>query len=462
MQVAGPPAERHGDRALADLGAACGQQRPQPGGRGIALTAQVREDGEVAAVLDVHQERLQRLRQRPRAAQPALRGVDLDRALDQFRRPAQHRRRRALLRPQQRRRALPRLADVRLGERVDADHPARHRDRVLPQQELRAERPGDGHPRLPARARVVRPPAEDDPPQVVGQLEPGGVDALHRHREQALAVLAHRSGDQLLRPRGEPGQAGTEVGDHQLVAGPQRRRSQRRAERQCRIVVGLPQRRREPGRLVQRDVGVHAREHRRHQRAGAESAEAPVHVGFGQDEVVAGLAGGAFEGGPLLGDDDEPARQIRAAQPGLGERAPEDAPQRPGLGAVVRDHHQRPVQVPGEDAGHLVRIGGVEDGQPGARRAAERVGGQRGPPGRGQHDPVEAGAAGVGRQAGPAGPAGTARSPAGSASRAGGRRAGPRRAPTAWRSGTSATPVRRRRRGGPGPSRSRRRPRRGW
>ncbi|MCP9947925.1 hypothetical protein LUX33_05490 [Actinomadura madurae] len=124
---------------------------------------------------------------------------------------------------------------------------------------------------------------------------------------------------------------------------------------------------------------------------------------------MAGLAGGAFEGGPLLGDDDEPARQIRAAQPGLGERAPEDAPQRPGLGAVVRDHHQRPVQVPGEDAGHLVRIGGVEDGQPGARRAAERVGGQRGPPGRGQHDPVEAGAAGVGRQAGqpvPQGPRG--------------------------------------------------------
>ena len=134
--------------------------------------------------------------------------------------------------------------DVRLVERVDAEQPPGDRRRVLPQQELRTERAGDGDavagvavgsavPRrraLAARSsasRAGRPARRPRPRSARGRR---GV--LDDDRQQAGAVLAGRLGDELLGP----------------VAEADERRSPRRRGPPCRAAGPCRRaRRRAPG-----------------------------------------------------------------------------------------------------------------------------------------------------------------------------------------------------------------------
>ena len=106
-----------------------------------------------------------------------------------------------------------RLLHVRLVERIDAQHAAGDRRGVLPDHELRTERPGDRRASAVCRCwpSVTRWRSGTRP-------MPGASDRLDDDGQQARAVLAGRLGDQLLGPVAEARMPRPEVGEDDLVA----------------------------------------------------------------------------------------------------------------------------------------------------------------------------------------------------------------------------------------------------
>ena len=264
------------------------------------------------------------------------------------------------------------LRDVGLVERVDADQPAGDRRGVLPGQELRAERAVDRHVRVdPAAGHGVRPErAAVGDGEHVGAGGAGAGGRLDDDRQDAAAVLAGGLGDQLLGPVAEADDAGA-VGDQRhLVPAGQGRRAERRAQHERRVVARAGQGLVELLGLVEQLGHVDAGQRAGHQAERGERAVPAAHLGVGEHHVGAHLAGGGLQRRTRVGDttkrpptSSSPASSnaVRYARRWLSVSTVD-----PDLLATTTT--VRPSRSPSA-APHLVRVGGVEDGQ----RYVERV-----------------------------------------------------------------------------------------
>ena len=130
-------------------------------------------------------------------------------------------------------------------------------------------------------------------------------------------------------------------------------------------------------RLVEQRGHVHAGQRARREAERGESAVPAAHVGVGEHDVIAGLAGQFLERRAWVGDDHEPARDLLGREPEIVQGLLVDAPVAVGLdrgAALARHDHQCAVKPVAKCARDLMRVGGVEYGQRSARRARDHLG----------------------------------------------------------------------------------------
>ena len=203
--------------------------------------------------------------------------------------------------------------DVGLVERVDPDEPSGDDGGVLPQQHLRAERRVDGHAPAGGRQRVHVYAGADRDQHLVTRAggEVRRVQGRYDDRQDALAVLARRLGDQLLRPVTEARDAGVLVAEDDLVdpvllatpsSPPSRSPGLSASSDSSRgwIDVGL----------VEQPADVGTGEPARHQPERGQRRVATTDVGVGVEDAVARLGGGLVERRAGVGHDDDVRRRL--------------------------------------------------------------------------------------------------------------------------------------------------------
>ena len=188
--------------------------------------------------------------------------------------------------------------DVGLVERVDAQETSGHGGGHLPQEQLRAERPGHLDLRavwvheLVGAAGVVVLALTLQPHHrhvSTGAGDLGVVLGLDDDGQDPGALLAGALGDELLGPVGQPHDAGAVVQQDQLVA---QRGGARHRDAEAQGRVGLVVGREDVGDglgVVEQRLDVGPGQARGDQAEGRQRGVAAAHVGVGVDDAVAAV-----------------------------------------------------------------------------------------------------------------------------------------------------------------------------